>query len=112
MILSKEIWTSTAMVAVLASLGGCANEVVGVREGADRVAVVEASQVAACQSKGKIHATVFAKVGPFPRLPEAVESNLLLLARNGAIDNGGDTLVKGESTEFGKRAFEVYKCRP
>ena len=109
---SREPWMSTTLIAVLASLGGCANEVVGARAGADHVAVMEASQVANCQSKGKIHATVFAKVGPLPRLPEAVESNLLLLARNGAIDNGGDTLVKGASTEFGKRAFEVYKCRP
>jgi hypothetical protein len=55
---------------------------------------------------------VLAKVGIILRYEEDVEENLYQLARNNAVDAGADTLVKGESKEFGKRMFEMYKCRP
>lgn len=43
---------------------------------------------------------------------EAVEANLLQLARNSAIEAGGDSVVKGTSPEYGKRTFSIYKCKP
>jgi hypothetical protein len=33
------------------------------------------------------------------------------LARNGAIEVGGDTVTKGNSPQFGKRTFAIYKCQ-
>lgn len=109
---SKKMWVITAMVPLIAGLGGCADKLIEVRKGSDRVSLADATQVGRCQSKGKINVSVLSEVGFITRSAEAVEANLLQLARNGAIDNGGDTVVKGNSTEYGKRTFEVYKCRP
>lgn len=109
---SKEMLVITAIVTLLAGLGGCASNLIGVREGADRVSLAEASQVTACQPKGKTIVTVLAKIGIIPRNEQDVEENLYQLAKNNAVDAGADTLVKGESKELGKRLFEMYKCRP
>ncbi|MFA6901941.1 MAG: DUF4156 domain-containing protein [Gallionellaceae bacterium] len=109
---SKGILIIAVIVPLLAGLSGCASSLIGVREGADRVSLAEASQVTACQSKGKTIVTVLSKIGVINRLEEVVEDNLYQVARNNAVDAGADTLVKGESTEFGKRTFEMFKCRP
>ncbi len=110
--LSKSIFILTAITSLTIGLSGCASSWIGVREGAERVSLAEPNQVAACQSKGKINVSVLAKVGLSERDAEDVEANLYQLARNNAVDAGADTLVKGESKEFGKRTFEMFKCRP
>ena len=109
---SKNVFIITAIVSMTISLSGCPSSLIGVREGSERVSLADAKQVAACQSKRKINVSVLARVGLTDRDAEDVENNLYQLARNNAVDNGADTLVKGESTEFGKRTFEMYKCRP
>lgn len=109
---------STAMLALLfavplaTGLAGCSSVIIGEKQGSDHVSLAEPNQVAACQSKGKINLSVIAKIGILPRSVEDVEANLLQMARNSAVENGADTLVKGESKELGKRQFEMYKCRP
>jgi hypothetical protein len=55
---------------------------------------------------------VLTKVGFISRSVDAVEQNLLQLARNNALEVNGDTLVKDEMPAFGKRSFLVYKCKP
>ena len=110
--ISKGMLVITVIVPLIAGLSGCATSLIGVREGSDRVSLADANQVAACQSKGKTIVTVLAKIGIIPRNAEDVEDNLYQLARNNAVADGADTLVKGESKEFGKRTFEMYKCRP
>jgi hypothetical protein len=97
---------------ILLLLNGCASTIIGVHPGADRVSLAEASQVSTCQSKGKTIVTVLSKIGIFDRLEENVEEDLYQVARNNAVDDGADTIVKGESTQFGKRTFSLYKCRP
>ena len=96
----------------IAALSACSSVIIGDKPGSDHVSLANADQVANCISKGKINLTVMAKVGIIPRSEETVEDNLLQMARNNAVDNGADTLVKGASTELGKRQFEMYKCRP
>ena len=109
---SKGMLLSTIILSLAASLSGCASSLIGVHEGAERVSLADAKQVTACQSKGKTIVTVLSKVGFIIRDEEDVEENLYQLARNNAVDAGADTLVKGESKEFGKRMFEMFKCRP
>ena len=70
--------------------------------------LADASQVSGCQSKGPVIISVFAKY----RIEKDVEANLYQVARNEAVDAGADTVVKGDSPEFGKRTFRLYKCRP
>jgi hypothetical protein len=112
MLLFKRILAITATASLVVGLGGCTSSLIAVRKGSDQVHLVDVSQVGNCQSKGEINVSVLAEVGFISRSVEAVEANLLQLARNGAIDSDGDTVVKGKSPEFGKRTFEIYKCRP
>ncbi|HUX89381.1 MAG TPA: DUF4156 domain-containing protein [Gallionellaceae bacterium] len=110
--LSKSVLIITTIISLTFGLGGCASSLIGVREGAERVSLADANQVAGCQSKGKTIVSVLTVVGFINRSKEDVEANLYQLARNDAVDAGADTLVKGESTAFGKRTFEMFKCRP
>ena len=55
--------------------------------------------------------SVLSSLGPITRSAEAVEDNLLQMARNEAVDKGGDTVVKGASMEYGKRSYEIFKCK-
>ncbi len=107
----KQLLAITAVLA-LTALNGCASKLIEKRAGAENVAVLEASQVRNCQSKGNTTVSVLAEVGFITRSKEAVEANLVQLASNSAVDNGGDTIVKGNSTEFGKRTFEIFRCKP
>jgi hypothetical protein len=109
---SKTILILSTSVALVAGLGGCASKLIGERVGSDQITLAEESQVGSCQSKGKVTVSVLSEVGFITRSAEAVEANLLQLARNAAVDGGGDTVVKGNSTQYGKRTFEVFKCRP
>ena len=105
-----KILTLTLAAAVLTATAGCADKLIDTRVGADTVTLAEASQVSQCQAKGDTTVTVLSSVAFYTRSAEAVEDNLLKLARNAAIDAGGDTVVKGNSVEYGKRAFSIYRC--
>jgi hypothetical protein len=107
----KTMLKGAALAMLLGSLGGCSSYLIDMRPGARNVAVFLPEQVTACESKGNILVSVLSNVGFFDRSDDAVEGNLLQLARNGAIDAGGDTVVKGVSKAPGTRTFAIYKCR-
>lgn len=107
--LCKNVFVFSAFVMVFS---GCASQLIEVEQGSERVSVADANQVASCESKGKATVSVLTKVGFISRSVDAVEANLLQLARNSALDIGGDTIVKDEMPEFGKRTFAIYKCKP
>ncbi|MBX9960559.1 MAG: DUF4156 domain-containing protein [Burkholderiaceae bacterium] len=92
-------------------LGGCSSTLIGERIGADQVVLADATQVSKCKSLGRTTLSVLSSLGPITRSAEAVEDNLLQMARNEAVDKGGDTVVKGASMEYGKRSYEIFKCK-
>ena len=106
--LSKQI---LFVAFALPLLAGCSSKLIGERVGADLVELKETPQVTNCTNLGKVHVSVLAEIGFITRRPEDVEANLVQMARNGAVDKGGDTVVKGDSTEYGKRTFDIYKCK-
>ena len=108
---SKKSLTLIAAVPLALALGGCASKLIGERVGADQVVVAEPSQVASCKSLGKSTVSVLSALGPITRSAEAVEENLAQMARNEAVDKGGDTVVKGSSMKYGERTFEIFKCK-
>lgn len=109
-----QVSKARVIVPVLASLalGGCASSMIGVQPGADQVAVARPDQVAQCKEIGKTTVSVLAEVGFISRGVANVDANLQQLARNEAVNQGGDTVVPGERPEVGKRTFTIYKCRP
>ncbi len=105
-------WTGLVALGLVAGgLTGCASKLIGERIGAEQVVLAKDTDVAKCKSLGRSTLSVLSSVGPLTRSAEAVEENLLQMARNEAIDKGGDTVVKGNSLEYGKRSYEVFKCK-
>jgi hypothetical protein len=92
-------------------LSGCASTLIEKKVGSEGVAVVDANKVSGCESKGRMTASVLAKVWFINRGKESVEQNLLQMARNSAVEANADTIVKGESKVFGERTYFFYKCR-
>jgi hypothetical protein len=113
MIKTMTYWPAClAVVLPLAGLAGCSSMFIEKRPMAWEIPVVEPAAVANCESKGGTLVSVPAYVWMIKRDDEAIEENLLQLARNAAMDAGGDTLVKGDSPESGRRNYAIYKCRP
>ena len=92
-------------------LSGCASNFIDKKSGSEFILVVDASKVSSCELKSKVTSSVLAKIWFVNRSQESVEENLLEMARNAAVDAGADTIVKGHSTNFGERTFDLYKCR-
>ena len=108
-----KFFKAIGLAAVLAAMtGGCATDLIQVEKGSENVSLADASQVQGCQPKGKVTVSVLAKVGFVTRSVEDIDADLLQLAKNGAVDAGGDTVVKGDRPELGRRTFAIYKCRP
>lgn len=109
---TKRTLTIAIMLPLILGMGACASHLIDVRNGSERVSLADANQVVNCESKGTITGSVLTEVGFFTRSVEAVEANLLQLARNGAVDKGGDTVVRKDTSKYGERTFDIYKCRP
>lgn len=109
--ITMQIFKGMFVITAIAALSACSSALIDKRVGAELVTVADANQVASCQSKGKVTLTVLAKVGFVNRSVEAVDANLLQMARNAAVDANGDTVVKGERPEVGAQIFAIYKCR-
>ncbi len=108
----KRAFALPILILLPALLGGCASSLIEVRKHSLDVAVAEPGGVGQCVRKGKTTVRVLDKVGFISRSIADVDANLLQLARNDAVDMGGDTLVPGERPEVGKRTFAIFKCRP
>lgn len=94
------------------ALGGCASSLIEVRQGSEQVTVAQPDQVNQCKAIGKTTVSVLAEIGFISRGIDNVDANLLQLARNEAVSQGGDTVVPGDRPEIGKRTYAIYKCRP
>lgn len=108
---SKNLMRLAVLSLLVVGITGCASSMIGERVGAELVVLAKDSEVAQCKSLGRTTLSVLSSLGPITRSPEAVEDNLLQMARNEAIDKGGDTVVKGVSMEYGKRSYETFKCK-
>jgi hypothetical protein len=94
-----------------AILAGCASAFIDVKEGAEKVNVSSADKVANCESKGSVTSSVLSKVWFVNRSVEGIEENLLQMAKNAAVENGANTVVKGNSKQLGERTFSLYQCK-
>jgi len=91
-------------------LSGCASHFIEVKKGSEQIVIVDADKISGCELKGKVNVSVLSKIGFITRNKEDVEANLDQLARNNALDMQGNTIVKLDSSEFGRRNFSIYKC--
>jgi hypothetical protein len=81
-------------------------------ETGEKIRVLNEEEVSKCEYKGKSTVSVTDKVVGVRRHENAIREELLILARNGAKNLNGDTIVPiGEEAE-GKQSFKVYRCVP
>lgn len=77
---------------------------------AEEVEVLSAERVSDCDRVGQTRVTTAHRIGFIPRGAPAIERDLDRLARNSALDLGGDTVVRKTEIEDGKATYDVFDC--
>lgn len=78
----------------------------------EKVRVLMATEVAKCKHVGKTTAKTAHKLAGLNRHKDKVQGELNTLARNSAVNIGGDTIVAVDTPVNGQQVFEVYRCMP
>ena len=100
---------STMAVIVTMALAAC-SDLVQLKPGAEAVHVSNMASVGNCTARGSVHVSVLNKIGPLNRSELSVEDELADLARNSAMESGGDTVAPSGPVVDGGRDFNVYVC--
>ena len=103
--IKNSILLITALTLVIS---GCAT--IKLTTGGEKIRILTPDEVTSCKKLGKTNTSVTAKVLGIDRPIEALERELLTIARNSAASMGGDTIVPLTIIEDGQQTFEVYKC--
>ncbi len=77
---------------------------------AKNVRVVSMDEVVNCNKMGSTTVSVKADVATFARSKEKVRIELETLARNSALDLGGNVVVPVSEIDKGKQSFVIYTC--
>jgi len=81
-------------------------------DGAQAVKLAKPDYAVNCQSLGRTTSKVKDNlIGPLGRSIDKVKLELVTLAKNAAIELGGDTIVETIPVSNGKQTFAVYKCQ-
>lgn len=76
----------------------------------EKTRVLSADEVTGCKKLGKTTVSVKDDIAGMERLPDRVQAELEILARNSAVDLDGDTVAPVGRPENGSQVFEVYRC--
>lgn len=104
----SKIITIYAIPFLLLSLTAC-TWVTLTAEG-EKVRVLSVDEVTHCQLLGRTTSNTAAEVAGVRRHDKAIQHELLTLARNSAVNLGGDTIVAETEMLDGKQTFKVYRC--
>lgn len=97
------------VLAMPALLAACA--FVQTQPGSEKVVQFEPSQVTRCTQLGTVKVSVLDRAGLITRDPAKVARELQQLARNSAVDMGGDTIVPAGPASAGAQQFNIYRCQ-
>lgn len=78
----------------------------------EKARVLTAAEVTNCSYVGKTTSITTEKVVGVKRHDNAINNELISLARNAASRLGGDTVVADGPVESGRQTFLVYRCIP
>lgn len=78
--------------------------------GAYKVALMELSDVKGCERLGTTTTSALDKVGLYERDAAAITEDLVLLAKNEAVNMRGDTIVALSGLQNGRMEFAIYRC--
>lgn len=77
---------------------------------AEDVLVLKPYQARECEQVRRTTSQVMNKIGFVNRNPEAMAEELATLARNTAVESGGNAVVPDSEIENGKQRFIIYNC--
>ena len=78
--------------------------------GAGRIALLAPPDALDCQRLGQTTVSVRDRVAGVQRSPSQVAEELRTLARNSAIELGGNAIVEEEMVDTSKQRFGIYYC--
>lgn len=102
------MWKTIGVISSILFLVSC-TWVKLTKEG-EGVAVRTADQVTDCKKVANTTASLKSKVMGIERNNKKVQTELETLARNAAVDYGGNVVVATSDIEEGKQTFDVYQC--
>lgn len=76
----------------------------------EKVRVLDADEVTSCRELGTTTSMLRDSVAGVRRSEGKVREELRMLARNAAVDMGGDTIVPVGEPDGGRQVFAVYRC--
>lgn len=80
-------------------------------ERAESVALVNDVHVVSCQKLGQTTSSVKDKLGIIKRRQHKVSEELLTLAKNTAVEMGGDSVVALSEASDGEQSFAIFRCQ-
>lgn len=83
---------------------------VDLKPGAQDVLLLPEARVADCRNLGSVKVSVLEKVGFMQRHDEEVAEDLADLARNHAVEKGGDTIAALGPVTDGAQEYGIYRC--
>ena len=104
----KARHTLIAITASAVVLIGCST--IKMKPGAEEVEILDASRTKDCKRIGKTRVSVLDALGFIPRGEKAIREDVRRLARNSAVDMGGDTATPESPIEKGEQTFGVFDC--
>lgn len=99
-----------SMFICLLILNGCSS--IKLTHGGEKARVLSSAEVANCQKRGATTVTVKPTLLSIQRQPTVIAKELQILARNSAVNMGGDTVSPISKIEDGKQTFAVLRCIP
>jgi hypothetical protein len=93
---------------IIMSLAACAG--VKPHEQAESITLVKPEHVASCKKLATTNVSVTDKVAFIKRGEPAITQDLLNLAKNRAVELGGDTIVEKSPPSEGKASYLIYDC--
>ena len=81
------------------------------KPGAEKVVLFTPEQASRCAPLGSTKVSVLDRAGFIARDRASVRADLQALARNTAIEMGGDTIAEAGPVSEGQQTFNVYRCQ-
>ena len=104
------IFLPSLVIASILLLNACAN--VKLTHGGEKARVLSSGEVANCQKRGATTVSVKPTILTVPRQQTVIAKELQILARNSAVNMGGDTVSAISKIDNGQQTFAVYRCIP
>ncbi len=108
--IKKFILILSLLTISLLFISACAS--VKLTHGGEKARVLSSGEVVNCQKRGATTVSVKPTLLTIPRQQTVIAKELQILARNSAVNMGGDTVSAISKIDNGQQTFAVYRCIP